>query len=85
LQSLVAYIGQETDGGYARRLTVDDDSDDPLAIERELAWIMARIPSLAVFKTEEWTSRAVRACIDELMVYNSIQPYVKHLSSVELA
>ncbi|KAJ2743604.1 hypothetical protein GGI20_003610 [Coemansia sp. BCRC 34301] len=86
LQHLTAYIGLESDCGYARRLAAADDGggSDSLEIERELTWIMARVPSLATFKTEEWTKHAVVACIGELMAH-STHPYIKHLSSIELA
>ncbi|KAJ2692562.1 hypothetical protein H4218_006322 [Coemansia sp. IMI 209128] len=44
LQHLVAYVGLEVDCGISRRLAGDEDDEDPLEIERELVWLMARIP-----------------------------------------
>ncbi|KAJ2065275.1 hypothetical protein GGI08_002248 [Coemansia sp. S2] len=85
LQHLVAYIGLEPDCGYARRLAGDECDDDPLEIERELTWLMARVPSLETLKTEEWTSSGVTVCIDELMACTEIHPYVKHLGSIEVS
>ncbi|KAJ2035373.1 hypothetical protein IW146_001871 [Coemansia sp. RSA 922] len=85
LQHLVAYIGLEPDCGYARRLAGDECDDDPLEIERELTWLMARVPSLETLKTEEWTSSGVTVCIDELMACSEIYPYVKHLGSIEVS
>ncbi|KAJ2867610.1 hypothetical protein GGH94_000688 [Coemansia aciculifera] len=85
LQHLVAYIGLEPDCGYARRLADDEGNDDPLEIERELTWLMARIPSLETLKTEEWTSGGVSVCIGELMACGEIHPYVKHLGSLEVS
>ncbi|KAJ2020758.1 hypothetical protein GGI06_002328 [Coemansia sp. S85] len=57
MRHLVAYVGLEVDCGISRRLAGDEDDEDPLEIERELVWLMARIPSLETLKTEEWTSR----------------------------
>ncbi|KAJ2488916.1 hypothetical protein IWW37_004398 [Coemansia sp. RSA 2050] len=85
LQYLVAYVGLEADCGISRRLAGGGDDGDPLEIERELVWLMARIPSLETLKTEEWTSRGVSACMDELMACSGIRSYVKHLGSIELA
>ncbi|KAJ2837649.1 hypothetical protein FBU31_001095 [Coemansia sp. 'formosensis'] len=85
LQHLVAYIGLEPDCDHVRRLAADEDDEDPLEIERELTWLMARTPSLETLKTEEWTRRGVSTCIGELMACSDIHPYVKHLGSIELA
>ncbi|KAJ2356939.1 hypothetical protein GGF43_001763, partial [Coemansia sp. RSA 2618] len=84
LRSLVAYVGlepiserdQSNDGSYG---------DEPMVVERELSWILARVPSLKLFKTEEWTGHAVCECIDNIMSYESIAPYVRHLSNIEMA
>ncbi|KAJ2788999.1 hypothetical protein GGI18_002648 [Coemansia linderi] len=85
LQHLVAYVGLDVDCGISRRLAGDEDDEDPLEIERELVWLMARIPSLETLKTEEWTSRGVRACMGELMACSAVYPYVRHMSSLELS
>ncbi|KAJ2908569.1 hypothetical protein GGI21_002755, partial [Coemansia aciculifera] len=87
LQHLVAYIGLEPDCGYARQLAGRNggDADSLLEVERELTWLMARVPSLMTFKTEEWTKSAVVTCIGELLAQGNIQSQVRHLSSMELA
>ncbi|KAJ2674686.1 hypothetical protein IWW42_001532 [Coemansia sp. RSA 1085] len=82
LRTLIAYVGLD--------MSVDDQdginytAEDPMAVEHELAWLLARVPSLQLFKTEDWTSHAVRKCIDDLLLHDSIVPFVQHLVDVDI-
>ncbi|KAJ2146592.1 hypothetical protein J3F82_004897 [Coemansia sp. RSA 637] len=83
LQSLIAYVGLEPSASYEQ--SDGESRDEPMVVERELSWLLARVPSLKLFKTEEWTSHAIRECIDDLMSYESIAPHVKHLPGIEIS
>ncbi|KAJ2546099.1 hypothetical protein IWW35_005154, partial [Coemansia sp. RSA 1878] len=81
--SLIAYVGLEPSASYEQ--SDGESRDEPMVVERELSWLLARVPSLKLFKTEEWTSHAIRECIDDLMSYESIAPHVKHLPGIEIS
>ncbi|KAJ1719278.1 hypothetical protein LPJ53_005934 [Coemansia erecta] len=82
LQSLVAYVdpcGEPLAGGGKRRIGEHGEPGEivcsagrvsmvrPLEIEREMAWILARVPSLVEFQSESWTSSALAQCIDDIL------------------
>ncbi|KAJ2720603.1 hypothetical protein GGI07_004520, partial [Coemansia sp. Benny D115] len=77
LEVLVAYIDSESDStrpNKRRLTTINEETDsyiftenDPLMTERELALVIARIPSLRQFKSQAWTSRSVSQCIGEIL------------------
>ncbi|KAI7821463.1 hypothetical protein BX661DRAFT_188362 [Kickxella alabastrina] len=58
---------------------------EPLDIERELTWVIARVPSLTTFKSQWWTTRAVTRCIDDLMTHSKLASRFKHLPHVHLS
>ncbi|KAJ1963822.1 hypothetical protein GGI12_001816 [Dipsacomyces acuminosporus] len=88
LQHLIAYTGLGTDADH--RLTgpeslSEDEGREPAAVEKELAWLIARIPSLMVFKTEEWTVDAVDTCIKEMTANEGAAPYINHLKRLKMS
>ncbi|KAI8318776.1 hypothetical protein GQ54DRAFT_299916 [Martensiomyces pterosporus] len=89
LQHLVAYtgLGSENDCRLTGSVRDEDEDEDEegVVVERELAWLMARIPSLLVFKTEEWTMDAVERCVREMAAHDEITPYIKHLKTMEMS
>ncbi|KAJ2803793.1 hypothetical protein H4R21_001897 [Coemansia helicoidea] len=70
LTSLVAYVGPESD-------------EDPAGVERELAWLLARAPTLRSFKTEKDTRDAVARHIDDILASTSAR-CVQHLAHVRM-
>ncbi|KAJ2317763.1 hypothetical protein IWW52_002943 [Coemansia sp. RSA 2704] len=83
LRKLVAYVGLDTSASDDQDCS-DSMSDGPMVVERELAWLLARVPSLRLFKTEEMSSKAIRACIDDMLSYKDIVPHIEHLLGVEI-
>ncbi|KAJ2776713.1 hypothetical protein H4R18_005524 [Coemansia javaensis] len=73
LTSLVAYLG-----------LVESD-EDPSDAELELAWLLARVPSLRTFKTERPTRDAVCGHIDRIMACSAAAASAQHLASVEFS
>ncbi|KAJ1952206.1 hypothetical protein EC988_003678 [Linderina pennispora] len=54
-------------------------------VERELTWAVARVPSLLVLKSEEWTCKAIRSWIKELLCDDRSEARFKHLKSLEMS
>ncbi|KAI9504902.1 hypothetical protein BX070DRAFT_233079 [Coemansia spiralis] len=80
---------EELDNDESRNLENGDEDGDKstniIAVERELVWVIARIPSLAVLGTEKSTSRAVKKCIAELMSHTAIIPRIRHLARMRIS
>ncbi|KAJ1643849.1 hypothetical protein J3B02_001233 [Coemansia erecta] len=99
LENLIAYIGVESRSvrRLKRRREADSESSDiisfarsnkkikPLPIERELAWIIARIPTLNVFKSEIWTSDAIAECIADILASPQADKHLSHLKSINMS
>ncbi|KAJ2402686.1 hypothetical protein GGI23_000533 [Coemansia sp. RSA 2559] len=61
----------------------DQGSPVAMAVEKELVWMIARIPSLTVLKTERNTSCAIRECIAALMSQNA-SSQIGHLARLRI-
>ncbi|KAJ2214496.1 hypothetical protein EV179_002901 [Coemansia sp. RSA 487] len=55
-----------------------------MAVERELVWMIARISSLVVLKTERSTSRAIKKCISELMSHKTASSQIGNLDRLRI-
>ncbi|KAJ2776557.1 hypothetical protein GGI15_004808 [Coemansia interrupta] len=102
LQSLVAYVdscGEPMASGGKRRIDEHGEPGEiagsagrmgnvtPLEIEREMAWIVARVPSLVEFRSEPWTSNAVAQCIGDVLASLDAehQDQLSHLKRLRFA
>ncbi|KAJ2402722.1 hypothetical protein GGI23_000506 [Coemansia sp. RSA 2559] len=61
----------------------DQGSPVAMAVEKELVWMIARIPSLTMLKTERNTSCAMRECIAALMSQN-VASQIGHLARLRI-
>ncbi|KAJ1799715.1 hypothetical protein LPJ59_001639 [Coemansia sp. RSA 2399] len=55
-----------------------------MAVEKELVWMISRIPSLTVLKTERNTSCAMRECITVLLAQNAASSHIGHLARLRI-
>ncbi|KAJ2551182.1 hypothetical protein EV175_003789 [Coemansia sp. RSA 1933] len=55
-----------------------------MPVERELVWMVARIPSLAVLKTERNTGCAIRKCITNLLAQKPASSQIGHLDRLRV-
>ncbi|KAJ1881988.1 hypothetical protein LPJ57_001246 [Coemansia sp. RSA 486] len=99
LENLVAYIGAES-RAIRRHKRRRNESNEPgdvmglvrfgkkiklLPIEKELTWVLARIPTLSVFKSETWTSDAVSECIADILTNSQEDKQFSHLKTLSIS
>ncbi|KAJ2806982.1 hypothetical protein H4R20_001474 [Coemansia guatemalensis] len=88
LRSLVAYVGLEPNDDYDRGIiseSATECDENPTVIDHELTWLLARIPSLERFKSDESTSQSVSRRIKELLDRtNAVPHHLTHLSDLKL-
>ncbi|KAJ2077417.1 hypothetical protein H4R24_005144 [Coemansia sp. RSA 988] len=88
LRSLVAYVGLEPNDDYDRGIISEsaaESEESSTVLDHEMAWLLARVPSLARFKTDEWTSQSVSKRIEELLSStNAFSHHLAHLRDLKL-
>ncbi|KAJ2686287.1 hypothetical protein GGH99_003527 [Coemansia sp. RSA 1285] len=75
----------ETFGHLDGRELLKTTAVSVMPVERELVWMLARIPSLAALKTERSTSHAIAKCIGELVSHKTALPHISHLDCLRIS
>ncbi|PIA14632.1 hypothetical protein COEREDRAFT_82654 [Coemansia reversa NRRL 1564] len=88
LKTMVAYVGLEPNDDYDRGIVNESTTEcdeNPTIIDYEIAWLLARVPSLLRFKTDQWTSQSVSRRIKELLdSKNHISHHLTHLRDLKM-